>query len=335
MTDLPPSGWYPDPERPGETRWWDGSAWGPSTTATRGDNDGYPELGAWLGDSFNRSVAHWRELLIVAAVTSVVSTVAAWIGFRIVIDDLRYVNEEVEGLGSLATAAPLFLLAIVASVVGYLAVTRIMLDSVDGISPDAFRALGDAFRVLPRFVGWTIALAVAATAVVGLMVGSVFVLPGPLVALLIVLLLVGVVFVSVRLAWLSFAVVDGPGAPFATSARVSEGRWWSSLGRMLLIGLVVGIVSVVVSGIVGAVGGGPVGTTGASAVEITRDANDDVVSIELADDVVDLSPAAVVFGVVGSVVNGVVVSGPSTAAFATLYRTRNRRRGDSRLADRE
>jgi hypothetical protein len=24
----PPQGWYPDPERPNDTRWWDGSAWG-------------------------------------------------------------------------------------------------------------------------------------------------------------------------------------------------------------------------------------------------------------------------------------------------------------------
>jgi hypothetical protein len=26
--DLPPTGWYDDPERPGHKRWWDGTAWG-------------------------------------------------------------------------------------------------------------------------------------------------------------------------------------------------------------------------------------------------------------------------------------------------------------------
>jgi hypothetical protein len=27
-TDMPPKGWYEDAERPGHTRWWDGTAWG-------------------------------------------------------------------------------------------------------------------------------------------------------------------------------------------------------------------------------------------------------------------------------------------------------------------
>lgn len=28
---APPAGWYPDPQRPDLSRWWDGAAWGPQT----------------------------------------------------------------------------------------------------------------------------------------------------------------------------------------------------------------------------------------------------------------------------------------------------------------
>ncbi|WP_235933777.1 DUF2510 domain-containing protein [Agromyces humi] len=30
---TPPAGWYPDPSAPGQTRWWDGTAWAPAQSA--------------------------------------------------------------------------------------------------------------------------------------------------------------------------------------------------------------------------------------------------------------------------------------------------------------
>jgi hypothetical protein len=32
---LPPAAWYGDPERPGQQRWWDGTAWGVRDTEFR------------------------------------------------------------------------------------------------------------------------------------------------------------------------------------------------------------------------------------------------------------------------------------------------------------
>src|SRR5690625_188980 len=39
---MPPPGWYPDPERPGNRRWWDGSTWSEFSEPMGGASPGGP-----------------------------------------------------------------------------------------------------------------------------------------------------------------------------------------------------------------------------------------------------------------------------------------------------
>lgn len=44
----PPAGWYPDPEVPGQQRWWDGMSWSTFTAPSAGAG-GVPQQQAWAG----------------------------------------------------------------------------------------------------------------------------------------------------------------------------------------------------------------------------------------------------------------------------------------------
>jgi hypothetical protein len=51
---LPPAGWYPDPERPGASRWWTGTEWAPPApdavvTVRREPTNGLAVAGFVLG----------------------------------------------------------------------------------------------------------------------------------------------------------------------------------------------------------------------------------------------------------------------------------------------
>lgn len=46
---LPPAGWYPDPERPGATRWWTGTEWATPAPVTRAPRNGLAIAGFVLG----------------------------------------------------------------------------------------------------------------------------------------------------------------------------------------------------------------------------------------------------------------------------------------------
>ena len=75
-TDVPASGWFPDPNVPGQERWWDGAAWGeqirpkPTTSSTAPRAF---ELMAWVG-SHRMITAVIVGAVLLAIVVGVVAT---------------------------------------------------------------------------------------------------------------------------------------------------------------------------------------------------------------------------------------------------------------------
>lgn len=303
------------------------------------DDDAYPDIGEWLDRSFRSAYRRWRAVLALALLTAPAISICTNVAIDRLADGVVITQDGVEGWTNdrLPTVVVLGAIVVVLSIVGGLAMYRLMLDEIDhrdaaepadgrSVVSEIGAALGSLLRGLlatPRAVGWTLLLVVAAAAAV-MVVGLFAVAAGPAAIVVVLVLLPLVVFLAIRWAFYITAAVDGPGNPFTRSADVSRGRWWSTLGRLLLLGIIVWLISLVIQ-LFGALIGsdGFSGLGSGTTFEIDSDGNFDPIVL---DDEISITVWGTVVGIVTSVLASVLVTSVAAAATALLYRTRNPRR---------
>lgn len=333
---LPPAGWYPDPERPGRSRWWDGRAW--AAPADASPPDSYPEVGDLLGRAFARALRHWRSTAIVALVTTAPSAVLVSVTIRMLLSDVVVLDDEVIGWTNdrILPAAIMFVVASALGLFGYLAIVWLMIAAVDldaGADPRhggaarttsaelglARAALVHAVRATLRAIGWSLLITVVVMLAMGVGVGLLFV-AWPLGVLVFLALVPLGIWLGVRYAFVVQAIVDGRGNPLRRSAVVVAGRWWPTFGRLLLVGIVAGVIGSMMNSATSLANGTGVfaGFGETAGIEISDDGSFE--RFEL--DAVAPSTLGIVVGAVAAIAVAVFSTGVNGAAAADMYRTR-------------
>lgn len=344
----PPAGWHPDPYRPGYDRYWNGLAWveewRPSPGAAPGappmrpgttNPNGLPDIGGWLGRAFNRVFLRWKSATLIGLVASVLPTLLFTFTTAYLIDDLVITTDgDVIGWSNsrIPLAVVIALVSIVVLGVGGLAMQALMLRTVDD-EPDpgnpsgpkesavtrATTALGDGLRCLPRSIGWIAILVLGLAAFVFLYAILVVVTGGAFLLTLFIAIPVGI-WLIIRWSFTLVAIVDAPGNPYRRSSEVVSGRWWAVFGRLLLVGIITGVITSSVNAATS--GAGSTGAFSDNLIEI--DANGDLTSDIVVSDFVATSPLFIVLAVVGSLLIN-LVNAVTLAAVSELYRTRHGR----------
>jgi hypothetical protein len=320
VTELPPAGWFDDPEYPGYLRYWDGHTWTDyrAPLSDGGHRTGrLTDIGAWLGKSFEDLWNRWVPLLVLSALilgTFIVGgATASW-----AVDDLMWFDGEWSGYdGSRIVVAGLVgLLAAVLSLFGYVAVVHQMHGVASGDDPSLGDSLRASVAATPRVIGWSIVIMLIVMGAL-LAVGVFLVIAVPL-GLLAALAFIPIGFwLWVRFAFFVVAVVAPvPGrGPLAASAEVSAGgRFWAVCGRLLLLGLIAGGISWALSFPVTIARGSDPSLDG--IVEV--DDNDDLVLVHVGDLVDELTGGSGLWFVVGGVPQ-VVGSLVEVAGITGLY----------------
>jgi hypothetical protein len=150
---------------------------------------------------------------------------------------------------------------------------------------------------------------------------------GALLLLAVLALIPVAIFLAIRWAFVATAIIDGPGNPFTRSSTVSRGRWWPTLGRLLLLGIILWLISLAIQILATVLGGGGFGGFGGGTTfEVNSDGTFDTIVL---DDELSITPWGTVVGILTSVLGSVFVTSVGAAATAVLYRTRNARPAQS------
>ena len=269
MSDLPPPDWYTDPEDESQYRYWDGVTWTEHRAPRHSRPDGETESGSGqlrrpgqlIAEMFSMTRRRWRSCATAAfiylAAQAAMLVLLLIAGNDILMGELGEIwdrisdpsfdpeaPEQTAYFESLEVdLSPVNFVPIVlgigavwvASNVLQVVVTRVALNDLRGRTLPASDALRQALGRVPRLMGLDLQVAVVfLVAVIAVVVGGV--LTPVLLIPLIPAFIVGAVYFTVVMS-LAFAYASvGPATPsLPYGARLVRGRFWGTLGRMLLI----------------------------------------------------------------------------------------------------
>ena len=322
VSDLPPADWYTDPEDESQYRYWDGSAWTEHRAPRHSDSAEDPGAapggmrgpGQLIADTFSLTGRKWRGCAVAALIYVVGQVVAVVLVIVSANDILMGEHGEIwnritepgvdltepeheayfQSLEFDLTPinfgpALLGLLALwFASNVMQAAVTRIALGDLRDRAQTTSDAFRQALRRVPRLMGVNLQIvAIFAGAVVAMVfAGS----GAPLLLIpLIPAFIVGAAYAMVVTPLACAVASAGPrtwSLPYG--ARLVRGRFWKTLGRLVLVFIVLTAVSLAV-GLVSALAG----TSAGLALELISQLVQSVVGAGLA--VVGLVAAAILY----------------------------------------
>lgn len=268
------AGWYDDPQTPEQLRYWDGQTWtdhvapsatppvapgaapepgvpwspsGPGVLAGVGAGSGeYRAPGQLISSSFaNVWSSKWGAAALMIGIPlagSLVLGILAMVLLGSSIDDPTAVGPVRMIILFLAYLALIVL--IMASTLG---VSHFLYWQERGEPSTVGQSLARGLRRLPALIGISIlislglvAVMLAAALIIGLgsMIGDAVV--GLLALVVGIASLVGYVWFVVKMAFLQTTVAVAPkGTPLFSAAKsISDGRFWPTLGRLMLLGLV-------------------------------------------------------------------------------------------------
>jgi hypothetical protein len=256
-----PSGAGPDPwaGSPPFTRPPSPAAPGTAPPGGWGGPSGLGDIGSWLSGTFSTLTGRLANvgilLFAVPLVGWLILTVMVWA----LVSGMSFnqVTEEFEGFNVgllLLTVLVAVIVLVVAGIVTWLAATHQLYVAHLAQERTIAQSLSVALRRLPRVIGWGLVLGLAAVLVVAILGGVMAALvaglgEGALALLLLIIpvVVVGVFFLWVKLAFFATALVVAPAGtnPITTSWGLSAGRFWAVLGRVLVLYAVVWGISFV------------------------------------------------------------------------------------------
>ena len=268
MAEFPPPGWYEDPTVPDGERWWDGEKWteqtrvGPATPAAPRSPGSLRRVSDFLGHAFSQVRDKWMDHLVVALLGGLISGAITGLLIGPVVSEIDVVDNSLVGFraGHLINLALVVVIGGVISSAAALALHRIAWENATGREVSWSEALAYAVSNLSRFIGWML-LGIVPILLAAL--GSIIAVANTEAGIVAVLfLMAAALWWGTNLVFLPVAyVAEGKGAnPIRGAMGIVKGHWWRIFGRLLLLGLIVGIISQAVLNIIGGAAG--IGTFG-------------------------------------------------------------------------